>query len=127
MSQVSFPSLQLTGSSIIPIGLTTPVGETLPQIVERIVQELQPEKVILFGSFAYGNPTPHSDIDLLIVMETDALSKDRSWAVSRLLIPRPFPVDILVRTPTEIEHALEKGDFFISDILTHGAVLYERH
>lgn len=111
---------------IVPLGCERQVSETLPAAVERMVQELQPEKIILFGSYAYGTPTPNSDVDLLVIMETEASSKERSWAVSRLLIPRPFPVDILVRTPREIERALANGDFFIREIITRGKVLYER-
>ncbi len=111
---------------IVPIGCERQVSETLPAAVERIVQELQPEKIILFGSYAHGTPSPGSDVDLLVIMETEASSKERSWAVSRLLIPRPFPVDILVRTPQEIQRALAKGDFFIREIITQGRVLYER-
>jgi len=103
-----------------------PVSETLPEAVQRIVQALQPEKIILFGSYAYGTPTPDSDVDLLVVMETTASVTERYLAVCRLLRPRPFPVDILVKTPQEIEQALEKGDFFIKDIFTQGEVLYER-
>jgi len=111
---------------IVPIGCERQVSETLPAAVERIVQELQPEKIILFGSYAYGTPSPGSDVDLLVIMETEESSKERSWAVSRLLIPRPFPVDILVRTPQEIQRALAKGDFFIREIIAQGRVLYER-
>ncbi len=112
--------------STIPTGLAAPVGEVLPQAVHRIVEALHPEKVILFGSYAYGNPTPDSDVDLLIIMETSAPSKDRSWAVSRLLIPRQFPVDIIVKTPMEIQVASSKGDFFIQEVLSQGQVRYER-
>jgi uncharacterized protein len=59
-------------------------------------------------------------------MKTNASLKDRSWAVSRFLLPRPFPVDILVKTPKEVEKALESGDFFLKEILTRGKVLYDR-
>jgi predicted nucleotidyltransferase len=113
--------------AIVPVGCKRPVAETLPDAVERIVRELAPEKVILFGSYAYGAPTSDSDVDLLIVMETDAPSKERSWAVSRFLLPRPFPVDILVKTPQEIARALTKGDFFVREVVERGKVLYERH
>lgn len=113
-------------SAVTPIGCEQPVSETLPAAVARIAQALDPEQVILFGSYALDTATPHSDVDLLVVMETDAPGRDRSWAVSRLLIPRPFPVDILVRTPQEIDRALAKGDFFIQEILARGLVLYER-
>jgi predicted nucleotidyltransferase len=113
-------------ASVIPIGCERQVNETLPEAVARIVHELHPEKIILFGSCAYGTPTRDSDVDLLVIMQTQAKGADRSWAVSRLLIPRPFPVDILVKTPQEVQLALEKGDFFIREILTRGRVLYER-
>lgn len=110
----------------VPLGLKVSVGKSLRPAVQRIVQELKPEKVILFGSYAYGTPNPHSDVDLLVIMQTKASLKDRSWAVSRLLLPRPFPVDILVKTPKEVEKALETGDFFLKEIMTRGKVLYDR-
>jgi len=100
-------------STIIPTGLKTSIAETLPRAIQRIAQELHPEKIVLFGSFTYGYPTPDSDVDLLVIMETDVPPKERSWTVSHLLLPRPFPVDILVRTPAEIKTALAKGNFFI--------------
>ncbi|HLE14766.1 MAG TPA: nucleotidyltransferase domain-containing protein [Anaerolineales bacterium] len=119
----SFEVQQLT---TIPTGLSEPIGVSLPQAIERIAHELKPEKIILFGSYAYGKPDPDSDVDLLIIMETGEPTRERTWKVSRLLIPRRFPVDILVRTPEEIEQALEQGDFFIQEILERGSVLYER-
>lgn len=119
-------ALSLSQPQPIPTGLAAPVSATLPKAVERIARELNPQKIILFGSYAYGAPTPDSDVDLLVVMETDATPKERSWAVSRLLIPRPFPVDILVKTPTEVQSSLASGDFFLREILTRGKVLYEQ-
>ena len=111
---------------IVPTGCEQPVSETLPEAVQRIAQALRPDKIILFGSYANGTPTPDSDVDLLVVMKTSASSKERSWAVSQLLIPRLFPVDILVRTSKEIKQALDRRDFFIEEIITQGEVLYER-
>ncbi len=113
-------------AAIVPTGCERPVSETLPQAVRRIVCALRPHKIILFGSYAYGAPTPDSDVDLLVVMDTAASARERHLPVCRLLRPRPFPVDILVRTPQEIEQALDKGDFFIEEIVTQGKVLYER-
>ncbi len=110
----------------VPVGLKVSVGKSLRPAVQKIVAELKPEKVILFGSYAYGTPNPHSDVDLLVIMKTRASLKERSWSVSRLLLPRPFPVDILVKTPKEVEKALEAGDFFLKEILTRGKVLYDR-
>ncbi len=112
--------------AVTPVGSTEPVSRTLPAAVRRIAETLHPEKVILFGSYAYGKPTPDSDVDLLVIMKTNAPRTERYLAVSRLLIPRPFAVDILVRTPTEIQTALKKGDFFIEEIISQGKILYER-
>jgi predicted nucleotidyltransferase len=110
----------------IPTGFSTPVVQTLPEAVQRIVQRLRPEKIILFGSYAYGAPTPDSDVDLLIIADLTGSAKERYLTVSDLLYPRPFPVDILVKTPQEVEQALQAGDFFVREIVTKGRVVYER-
>jgi len=113
-------------TNVRPVGFP-PVAKTLPGAIERIVSELKPEKIILFGSYAYGNPTPDSDVDLLVIMNTKAKEIDRYVAVSNLLYPRQFPVDIVVKTPKEIEaEASKKGNFFMREILKKGKVLYER-
>jgi len=113
-------------TDVRPVGFP-PVAETLPRAIERIVSELKPEKIILFGSYAYGNPTQDSDVDLLVIMKTKAKEIDRYVAVSNLLYPRQFPVDILVKTPQEMEEeARKKGNFFMREILKKGMVLYER-
>lgn len=113
-------------TNVRPVGFP-PVAETLPGAIERIVSKLKPEKIILFGSYAYGNPTPDSDVDLLVIMNTKAKDVDRYVAVSNLLYPRQFPVDILVKTPTEIKaEAHKKSNFFLREILKKGKVLYER-
>lgn len=103
------------------------MAKTLPPAIERIVSELKPEKIILFGSYAYGSPTPDSDVDLLVVMKTRAKVIDRYVLVSNVLYPREFPVDIIVKTPKEIKEAQKKkGNFFLREVMTKGKVLYER-
>lgn len=119
-------TLRVDMMPVKPTGFLPVTEGALQTVVRRIVEVLEPEKVILFGSHAYGTATPDSDVDLLVIMETNAPQVERYLAVSRLLRPRPFPVDILVRTPGEIARALETGDFFIREILTRGQVLYER-
>lgn len=107
-----------------------PVAETLPKAIERIVAALKPEKIILFGSYAYGNPTHDSDVDLLVIMKTRKKRAERYVAVSQLLYPRQFPVDIIVKTPKEVEEAMKGGkdnSFFIREIIKKGKVLYDRH
>ena len=113
-------------TNVRPVGFP-PVAETLPGAIERIVSKLNPEKMILFGSYAYGNPTPDSDVDLLVIMKTKAKEIDRYVAVSNLLYPRQFPVDILVKTPKEVQEASrKKGNLFMREILTKGKVIYKR-
>lgn len=109
-----------------PSGFAPVTQEALDEIVDRIVNALHPEKIVLFGSYGYGHPSSDSDVDLLVIMETSDRPADRYLAVSRLIRPRPFPLDILVKTPAEIAQALEKGGFFIREIVTQGRVLYDR-
>jgi predicted nucleotidyltransferase len=98
--------------------------EILAEITRRIVAALDPEKVILFGSYAYGAPHADSDVDLLVIAETDLDDIQSAVVVSRLIVPRPFPVDILVKTPDEVEAALAKGDWFVTEIMQKGRVLH---
>jgi predicted nucleotidyltransferase len=96
------------------------------QLCKRIVQEFKPEKIILFGSHAYGRPTPESDLDLLVVMQFDGDLLEQAVAVlNRLNVLTP--IDLLVRTPEQIQHRLEMGDSFMRDILDQGKVMYEAH
>ena len=109
-----------------PPGFLPVTQEIIDEIVCRLVTALDPEKIILFGSYAYGAPSDDSDIDLLVVMQTGARPVDRYVTVSRTVRPRPFPLDILVKTPDEITGALTKGDHFIQEIVNRGRVLYAR-
>jgi predicted nucleotidyltransferase len=103
----------------------SPVFEALPSAIEAIVRAIKPKKIVLFGSYAYGKPTPDSDVDLLIIWDTDKPRRERVVAVSLLLYPRRFPVDIIVKTSRELEAELPH-DFFLREIVNKGIVLYER-
>lgn len=124
--QTTIELADVTDLVMTPIGCALPVARALPLAVRRIAESLHPEKIILFGSYAYGKPTPDSDVDLLVVFDTLVTRTERFLAVSELLSPRPFPVDILVRTSQEITTAISKGDFFIREIVAQGKLLYER-
>jgi predicted nucleotidyltransferase len=113
-------------ADVQPPGFSPVTEEALATIVQRLVPALQPDKIIVFGSYIYGVPTPDSDLDLLVIIDTQARPVDRYQSVSSLLRPRPFPLDILVKTPEEIKQACAQGDSFIVEILTQGRVLYER-
>lgn len=105
------------------------IREILFGIVESIKAKYNPEKIILYGSFAYGIPKESSDIDLLIVKETSDRPLDRMTLVHRIVDIRDssYPAfSPIVLTPEEIKERLEIGDQFIEEILTKGEVLYAR-
>ncbi len=93
---------------------------------KKLGLEFHPQKVILFGSYAYGKPTPDSDVDILVVMPLDGNPIDKSVEM-RLKLRPLFPLDLLVRTPARIKERLALGDDFIKDILDKGKILYEAH
>ena len=95
-------------------------------LVRRIADKFQPEKVVLFGSYAYGNPGSESDVDLLVVMNTSLSSRQQRLKISQAISPRPFPLDIVVRTPEELETRLKLGDPFLQEVISQGRVIYER-
>ncbi len=108
--------------------MTKDVQSLLRKIVEVLVAEYQPERIILFGSHAYGEPNRASDIDLLILKETDK-SFPKRWAeVCELAaeVVGTTPFSPLVITPAELEKRRAKGDQFFEEILTRGKVLYAR-
>ncbi|MCE1253221.1 MAG: nucleotidyltransferase domain-containing protein, partial [Anaerolineae bacterium] len=117
-NEISFPI------NIRPAGFPSLSAVLLKDIIKRIVNEVHPQQIILVGSYAYGTPTADSDLDLLIIMPTSARPAQRSLMISRCLRPRPFPMDILVRTPQEINQALNNDDPFLSKMIKEGKVLY---
>src|SRR5262249_2403583 len=93
-------------------------------VVDQIVERFHPAKIWLFGSFAYGTPTPDSDVDLLIAMDTSLRNVQQAVEI-RKAVAFPFPVDLLVRTPQQIAERLALGDVFFHEVLTKGIVLHE--
>jgi predicted nucleotidyltransferase len=93
-------------------------------MVVQIVDLFCPEKVILFGSYAYGRPTSESDVDVLVVMPTK--NQITQACRIRLAVEHPFPLDLLVRTPEYLSARLKAGDSFVQEILSKGRVLYEK-
>jgi uncharacterized protein len=95
-------------------------------LVEKIKEGYEPDKIILFGSYAYGNPDNDSDIDLLIIKETQDRPIDRRITVRRMTSdPNRFiPFAPIVLTPDEIQQRLRIGDQFIQEIIEKGEVLY---
>ena len=101
----------------------------IAEMTQRIVDACDPEKVILFGSYAYGTPHENSDVDLFVVMKPKGESETNHHRVVqvRAAAKIPFlPLDVIVRTPAEVEPRLAMGDFFIQHIVDRGMVLYQR-
>jgi len=97
---------------------------TIRRYAAQIAEQFAPEKIILFGSYAYGIPNAESDVDLLVVMPTRS---PMSQAVKiRTALPAPFALDLLVRSPQILAKQLTIGDWFITEIMTQGKVLYEK-
>lgn len=106
-------------------------GETVPPeiilaIAEAIVERFDPEKIIVFGSYASGRPTPDSDLDLLVIMETDAPRHKRAVPLHLLFRPTPCAMDILVYTPEEVAYWNGVPNHVVTEALATGKVLYER-
>jgi predicted nucleotidyltransferase len=100
--------------------------ETISAIANKIAECFNPEKIILFGSYAWGKPDVDSDLDLFIVMESSERPMKRAASLRSILKDRYVPMDILVRTPDELKHRLDIGDPFIKKIVRDGQVIYAR-
>jgi len=98
----------------------------IAELVNILIKDYQPKKIFLFGSYAKGNTTEDSDIDLLIIKNTETSPLDRWVEVKRLLrkISKKYPISPLVYTEKEIEERLAIKDFFINEILEEGQMLY---
>jgi uncharacterized protein len=105
--------------------MTKEAQAEIKNITRKIVREYKPEKIILFGSFAYGKPKASSDIDMLIVKKTKKRRIDRIKEIL-YMIDNNFPFEPIVYTPREIDNRLTLGDFFLQTIMQKGKVLYEK-
>ena len=93
-------------------------------LVDEIAEAFEPERIILFGSYAAGTPTPDSDVDLLVVAEYDGKPWHHATKIRNRVRPK-FPLDLLVRSPGEMADRIGQGDPFLSEIVSSGRVLYE--
>ena len=100
------------------------INAKIKDLCQQIVKKFNPQKVILFGSHAYGKPSADSDVDLLVVMPFECRSVEQAIKIRQLIYPK-MPLDLLARTPAQIKERTEMGDFFIKDIIERGKILYE--
>jgi predicted nucleotidyltransferase len=99
---------------------------SIAELTERIVREFRPDKIILFGSYAYGQPRPDSDIDLLVVLPFEGKGFRKSLEILNRVAPE-FSVDLLARRPDDTAKRYAEGDPLIREAVDHGKILYERH
>jgi predicted nucleotidyltransferase len=93
------------------------------RLARQIAKRFRPEKIILFGSYAYGTPHAESDVDLLVVMPAyDVVNQSIRICMA---FERPFSLDLIVRRPKQIERGLRENDWFLREIVEKGKVLYE--
>jgi predicted nucleotidyltransferase len=96
-------------------------------MVNRIVNAVHPDQIVLFGSYAYGIPHEDSDIDILVIMETDRPRHKRSVIINQVLAGLIIPKDLLVYTPEEVAEWKDVPQAFITQILTMGVILYDKN
>ena len=99
-------------------------NESIQRVTQQIVERFHPRKIILFGSYASGQPTTDSDVDLLVVIDTEE-SPLHVAAQIAAEIEHTFPLDIVVRTPVELQAAVQRKGVFVSEVMSKGIVLYE--
>jgi predicted nucleotidyltransferase len=93
------------------------------KLAREITERFQPEKIILFGSYAHGTADANSDVDLLVIMPVRNMI-DQAVRIRRATEHR-FPLDIIVRSPAYVKRRLKDGDWFLREIVSQGKVLYE--
>ena len=95
-------------------------------IAKRIAEKFDVEKIILFGSYAYGKPATTSDIDLCVVMETKDRPFAKSLEILQALSPLQFGIDIVVRNEKDFKRRIPQGDVFLEDIWNRGIILFPK-
>lgn len=96
------------------------------EIALRIATKFNPYKIILFGSYANGSQKEDSDIDLLIIQDTDLPIQQRGYDIRMSLVGTKIPFDILVYTKMEFEQEKEKSSSFLNSAIKNSKLLYER-
>src|SRR5436190_1959284 len=94
------------------------------RFARKVAERFHPDKIILFGSHAYGRPHADSDVDILVVMPTRN-QIDQAFKI-RCEVPTQFPMDLIVLKPRNVEWRLEEHESFLTEIMTSGKILYEK-
>jgi predicted nucleotidyltransferase len=97
----------------------------IAELAREIARRVKPQRIILFGSYAYGQPTPDSDVDLLVVMPHRGPPHRMATRIRLAVGPR-FPMDLIVRSSAELRQGVSESEWFIVEILEKGIVLHDR-
>jgi predicted nucleotidyltransferase len=98
--------------------------KAIEHIASEIGRKFNPDKVVLFGSYAYGSPTEDSDIDMLVILPFKGRSSKKAIEILEEVNP-DVPLELIVRTPDEVRKRLGWNDFFLREIMDKGKTLYE--
>ncbi len=112
----------------VVLSVVAPFKDEFAGVLERIVEDYQPEAVYLYGSFAWGTPHLDSDFDLLVVKETKERPIDRRVVVARIVShsAKLVPVEAVVLTPQELAARRATGDHFVKEMVERGTLLYAK-
>lgn len=105
-------------------GADVPI-RVIRHFARQVAKRFQPEKIILFGAYAYGTPHADSDVDILVIMQARN-QIDQACRIDDVFDP-PFPLDLIVRTPKNLASRLAEGDSFLHEVMAKGKVLYEKN
>lgn len=100
--------------------------DSIRGLIDKIATTYQPDKIMLFGSYATGQATDDSDVDLLIVKDTGVPRHKRGREVRRFLYGLKIPMDIIVATPQELEQSQLQPYSFLATALHSAKTVYER-
>jgi predicted nucleotidyltransferase len=100
--------------------------KTIQRVVDDIVREIKPHKVILFGSYARGTQTGDSDLDIFVLASLRGPASRRIRRVHSAITATGFGIDVVVRSPRQVQKSLRGRDWFVQEIIEEGKVMYER-
>lgn len=107
--------------------MITTAQKEIARLVGVIVEKHKPEKIYLFGSFAWGKPHKDSDLDFLVVKKSIKPSRKIAQEIDLSLIKRQLPVDVIVYSPDYLKRRLSLGDYFAQKIVDEGKLIYEKN
>lgn len=98
--------------------------EQIEFLGRRIANEFQPDRIILFGSYAYGHPDEDSDVDILVILPFVGKPVHKAIEIRSRVSPK-IPVELVVRTPEQVAERIANNDWFMQEVVQRGRVLYE--